>query len=62
LDFCHAVMASAFSSVATLDKNWKRRVEDLPKPNGLPRVYYGPELGQMVSDVEWWLKQQSLAQ
>jgi hypothetical protein len=56
LDFCHAVMGSAFASVATLDKHWKRRVEGLPKPNGLARIYSGTELGQMVTDIEWVLK------
>jgi hypothetical protein len=44
MDFCHAVMASAFASFATLDRRWKRRVEDLPKPNGLARIYSGPGL------------------
>lgn len=57
LDFSHAVMASAFASVATLDKHWKRRVEGLPKPNGLARVYYEPELDQMVTDIGSSLKQ-----
>jgi hypothetical protein len=52
LDFCHAVMGSAFASVAALDKNWKRRVESLPKPNRLARIYYRPELDQMVTDIE----------
>ncbi len=57
LDFSHAVMASAFATVATLDKHWKRRVEGLPKPNGLARIYYQPELDQMVTDIESWVKQ-----
>ncbi len=56
-DFCHAVMASAFASVATLDRQWKRRVEGLPKPNGLAHIYYQPELDKMVTDIESWLKQ-----
>lgn len=30
LDFCHAVLASAYGSMITLDKQWKRRVENLP--------------------------------
>ena len=51
-DFCHAVMASAFSNFGTLDKQWKRRVEGLPQPNGLARIYYEPELNQMVDDIE----------
>jgi hypothetical protein len=49
-DFCHAVMASAFATAATLDKHWKRRVEGLPKPNQLARIYYQPELDKMVAD------------
>jgi len=55
LDFCHAVIATAFASVATLDKHWKRRVERLPKPNGLAHVYYGPELDKMVTDIERYM-------
>jgi len=48
LDFCHAVLAVAYGSLATLDKQWKRRVESLPKPNHLARVYYRPELDELV--------------
>ena len=51
-DFCHAVLGCAFAGVATLDKHWKRRVEGLPKPNNLARIYYQPELDKMVADVE----------
>jgi hypothetical protein len=51
-DFCHAAMASAFATVGTLDKHWKRRVESLPKPNRLARIYYAPELSKMVDDIE----------
>ncbi len=58
LDFCHAVMASAFASVATLDKHWKRRVENLPKPNKLAHIYSKGELDTMVTDIEFWVKQQ----
>ncbi len=52
MDFCHTVMASAFASFATLDKHWKRRVESLPKPNRLARIYGPSELDQMVTDME----------
>lgn len=52
LDFCHAVMASAFASVAALDKQWQRRVGSLPKPNGLAPIYSGLELDKMVTDIE----------
>ena len=57
MDFCHAVMGSAFASFATLDKNWKRRVEAFPKPNRLARIYDPLQLDQMVTDVELALKQ-----
>jgi hypothetical protein len=36
LDFCHAVLASAYGSMITLDKQWKRRVENLPWQNHRP--------------------------
>jgi hypothetical protein len=52
MDLGHAVIASAFSNFATLDKQWKRRVESLPKPNQNPRVYYEPELEITVADME----------
>jgi len=58
MDFCHAVLAAAFASVATLDKHWKRRIEGLPKPNKLARIYYSPELDNMVADVDSWVKSQ----
>ena len=56
IDFCHAVMGSAFAKFAALDNNWKRRVEALPKPNGLARIYGPQELDQMVTDIELALK------
>jgi hypothetical protein len=56
LDFCHAVMAGAFASVAALDKHWKRRIEGLPKPNRLAAIYYQPELDKMVADIELYVK------
>src|SRR5579872_2829332 len=40
MDFHHAVMASAFANFAALDKHWKRRIINLPKPNQIPHVYY----------------------
>jgi hypothetical protein len=55
-DFCHAVIACAFASIATLDKHWKRRVENLPKPNKLARIYYEPQLDEMIDDIESVLK------
>lgn len=52
LDLSHAVLGSAFASFAALDGQWKKRVESLPKPNELARIYCEPELDQMVSDIE----------
>ncbi len=52
LDFCHTVVASAYGSLVTLDSNWKRRIESLPKPNNLAKIYYSPELDQLVNELE----------
>jgi hypothetical protein len=52
VDFCHTVLGSAFANFAALDKHWKRRVANLPKPNGFAAVYYAMELDEMVSDIE----------
>jgi hypothetical protein len=57
LDLCHAVMGGSFARVAALDKHWKRRVESLPKPNGLACIYYAEELDKMVTDIESSVKQ-----
>jgi len=52
IDFCHAVMASAFATIATLDKQWKQRVENFPRPNKMARIYYEPQLAAMMDDIE----------
>ncbi|MEE8120742.1 MAG: hypothetical protein V3T55_04395 [Anaerolineales bacterium] len=52
LDFCHAVLGAAYGSLATLDKQWKRRVEQLPKPNNVARMYYRPEVDDLVAVLE----------
>ena len=52
LDFCHAVLASAYGSVITLDKQWKRRVENLPFYNHLAKVYYRPQVDELVDLLE----------
>ena len=57
MDLCHAVMAGAFASVAALDDPWKQRIEALPERHRLARVYYGPELDQMVTDLELFVAQ-----
>ena len=61
IDFCQAVIASAFTSFATLDKPWKRRIESLPKPNKLARIYYAQELDGMVADIDSALSRIALA-
>jgi hypothetical protein len=55
MDFCHAVMASAFASFATLDKHWKRRVVSLSTPNSLACSHSGPEFDNMVTHIESWV-------
>jgi hypothetical protein len=52
VDFSHAIMASAFANFGALDKHWKRRIDGLPKPNQLARIYYELELDHMVDDIE----------
>jgi hypothetical protein len=52
MDFSHAVLASAFSTVGTLDQQWKRRIENLPKPNRLAPIYSCQQLDRMVTDIE----------
>jgi hypothetical protein len=61
IDFCQAVIASAFTSFATLDKPWKRRIECLPKPNKMARIYYAQELDEMVADIDLALSRIALA-
>jgi hypothetical protein len=51
-DLCHATIAASYGKFAALDKEWKRRVESLPKPNDLARVYYGPQIDVLLADVE----------
>jgi len=52
LDLCHAVVAVAYSMVATLDGNWQRRARMIPSAERLARVYFGPELERLVTDLE----------
>jgi hypothetical protein len=51
VDLCHAVASVAFANFATLDKQWKRRVQSLPRPNQLAQEYYATELDELVQDV-----------
>jgi hypothetical protein len=52
LDLCHAAVGSSYANFATLDQHWKRRIEDLPKPNGLARIYDRPLLDDMIEHIE----------
>ncbi len=53
IDFCHAVLASAYAHIITLDRQWKRRIRALPRPNGLAEVYYRAELNAFLEHLEW---------
>jgi hypothetical protein len=55
-DFAHAVMAAAVGSLSTLDKHWKRRVESIPKPNKLAKIFYRPEMDRLVDELEALVK------
>jgi hypothetical protein len=48
VDFCHAVAGTSAATLSTLDKQWKHRIERLPAPNKLAKVFYRSELGQLV--------------
>lgn len=52
IDFCHAVLASAYGSLITLDKQWKRRMENLPLRHHLAKVYYRPQVDELVDSLE----------
>ena len=52
LDLCHAVLAASYGQLATLDRQWKRRIEGLPTPNQLAIVYYRPQVGELVDRLE----------
>jgi len=52
MDLCHAVLAASYGQLVTLDKQWKRRVEGLPKPHQLATVYYRPQVGELVERLE----------
>lgn len=51
-DFCHAVIGTSFARAVVLDKHWKRRVDGLPKPHSLAKVYSVSQLNTFVADVE----------
>src|SRR5262249_28586400 len=56
IDFCHAVIGAAYASAMTLDIQWKRRIEALPQPNQLARVYAPSELRVFVEDLEQFVE------
>jgi hypothetical protein len=53
LDLVHAVIGTAYASVTTVEKAWKRRLTAAIPP-GLPiaRFFYRPELDQLIEVVE----------
>jgi len=57
MDFLHAVVAVGYCRVVALDKRWKERVESIPKPNDLGRVYFRAELDQVVDRFEYLVSQ-----
>lgn len=52
VDLCHAVLAASYAQIATLDRQWKRRVEGLPTPHQLATVYYRAEVEAFVQHFE----------
>lgn len=52
LDLSHAVMGAAYGHIATLDKQWKRRVEQIPRPHQLAEIYYRPQVSDLVARLE----------
>lgn len=52
IDFCHAVIASSYGSIITLDRQWKRRVREIPKPHRLAKIFYRAELDELVNELE----------
>lgn len=52
IDFCHAIVASSYGSIITLDKHWKRRVGEIPHPHCLARTFYRAELDELVEEFE----------
>jgi hypothetical protein len=52
-DFCHVVVGVGYATFAAIDKHWKHRVSGaLPSPHQTARLYYSPELDQLVADLE----------
>jgi hypothetical protein len=59
LDLSHAVIGSAFASVSTLDKQWKRRTDLIPTPHRLAPIYTVNELDEMVARIEFSVAESS---
>jgi hypothetical protein len=51
-DFSHAVLAASYPRRAGLDNKWKRRIEPLPNPDRLAKIYRPRDLNQLVSGLE----------
>ncbi len=52
LDLCHAVLGAGHAHLATLDRQWKRRVEQIPQPHELAQIYYRPQVANLVQRFE----------
>lgn len=52
LDFCHAVLAAAYGSLITLDKEWKGRIKRLPETEKLAETYYRPQIDELITTME----------
>lgn len=52
IDFCHAVVASSYGSIITLDKHWKRRILEIPKSHRLAKTFYRAELDELVDELD----------
>ena len=61
LDLCHAVLAASYAQIATLDRQWKRRVEGLPRPHDLATVFYRTEVETFVGTFETLVEARMLA-
>lgn len=52
IDFCHAVIGASYATAMTLDTQWKDRIEGIPGPHKLAKVYGPNQLDMMIGDLE----------
>jgi hypothetical protein len=52
MDLSQAVIAAGFSSGGTLDKKWKRRVDQITGPHQLSPVHTSNQLAEFVAETE----------